>query len=65
MVDIEQNTAVAFGDESIRISAPVPACIMAATVLPAGADLSALSKIKPKDASSFSSQNWRRQESTC
>lgn len=64
MADVEQSTTVAFGDESIRISAPAPAYIIAATVLPAGADLSALFKIKPKDASSFSSQNWRRQEST-
>lgn len=39
---------VAWGDESIRMAAPTPMYLMAATVLPDSCGLSALAAIKPK-----------------
>ncbi len=47
---------LAFGDESIRISAPIPTYLMAATVLPETCDLSPLAKLKPKGSAKL---HWR------
>lgn len=46
----------AWGDESIRISAPTPTYLMAATILQVGADTSRLEAIKPKGAAKL---HWR------
>lgn len=47
---------IAFGDESIRISAPVPAYLLAATVIPEDCNLSRIASIKPKGATKL---HWR------
>lgn len=47
---------VAFGDESICISAPTPSYLMAATVLPEGCDLAEFFALKPKGAAKL---HWR------
>ncbi len=52
----QKHGKTAYGDESIRISAPTPAYLMAATVLPDGCDLSALAALKPKSAAKL---HWR------
>lgn len=46
----------AWGDESIRISAPTPTYLMAATILPEGTDTVRLEAIKPKGAAKL---HWR------
>ena len=47
---------IAFGDESIRISAPNPMYLMAATILPHGCDLANLVELKPKGSAKL---HWR------
>ena len=51
-----EHPKIAWGDESIRVSAPNPAYIMAATVLPGGCDFSRLAQIKPKTSGKL---HWR------
>ena len=43
-----ERQIIAWGDESIRISAPVPTYLMAATILPNDCNLAHLASLKPK-----------------
>ena len=52
----EAKTALAWGDESIRITAPTPTYLMAATVLREEADTARLEALKPKGAAKL---HWR------
>ena len=56
MTGNQQSISLAYGDESIYISAPTPCYVMAATMLPEGADFSKLAKIKPKSSAKL---HWR------
>lgn len=56
MGDITDSTKVAYGDESIRLSAPTPVYLVAATVLPDDCNLAKLARIKPKAAAKL---HWR------
>lgn len=47
---------VAWGDESVRSSAPEPTYLMAATLLPDGCNLAGLESVKPRGASKL---HWR------
>lgn len=56
MMATSDQPGAAWGDESIRISAPTPTYLMAATILREGADTSRLEAIKPKGAAKL---HWR------
>lgn len=51
-----QHQLVAWGDESIRVTAPIPAYLMSAVILPEPHNLSELAKVKPKGAVKL---HWR------
>jgi len=57
----EAKTAFAWGDESIRIAAPTPTYLMAATVLREDADTARLETLKPKKAAKASLARVHRQ----
>lgn len=56
MIAVSNLSDTAWGDESIRISAPTPTYLMAATILQEGTDTSHLEVFKPKGASKL---HWR------